>query len=181
MVKETKKFDQERRVQSTRFAHFWSVPKGNIGCLLALAGRYKPPTRRPFLRLPSVIMRHLIQNSRADSSLALPRAYHSFTQAHLRVSKVQQKTCLLGEQRTRAPSILTLSWRIPDDPPRWKVVAKPRRCRDSWPPEKNSIRSQRWGLIAQSFCVIIFSLKYKRDRESFWHRHHKEAESVPPS
>ena len=41
MVKETKKFDQERRVQSTRFAHFWSVPKGDIGCLLALAGRYK--------------------------------------------------------------------------------------------------------------------------------------------
>ena len=27
MVKETKKFDGERRVQSTRFAHFWSVPK----------------------------------------------------------------------------------------------------------------------------------------------------------
>ena len=28
---------------------------------------------------------------------------------------------------------------------------------DSWPPEeKNSIRGQRWGLIAQSFCVIKF-------------------------
>ena len=44
MVKETKKFDQERRVRSTGFAHFWSVPKGVIGCLLALACRYKPPT-----------------------------------------------------------------------------------------------------------------------------------------
>ena len=44
MVKETKKFDRERRVWSTRFAHFWSVPKGDMGCLLALAGRYKPPT-----------------------------------------------------------------------------------------------------------------------------------------
>ena len=44
MVKETKKFDQERRVQSTRFAHFWLVPKGDIGCLWALAGRYKPLT-----------------------------------------------------------------------------------------------------------------------------------------
>ena len=43
MVKETKQFDQERRVQSTRFGHFWSVPKGDIGCLLALAGWYKPP------------------------------------------------------------------------------------------------------------------------------------------
>ena len=31
MVKETEKFDRERRVRSTRFAHFWSVPKGDIG------------------------------------------------------------------------------------------------------------------------------------------------------
>ena len=44
MVQETKKSDRERRVQSTHFSHFWSVPKGDIGCLLALAGRYKPPT-----------------------------------------------------------------------------------------------------------------------------------------
>ena len=44
MVKETEKFDRERRVRSTRFAHFWSVSEGDIGCLLALAGRYKPPT-----------------------------------------------------------------------------------------------------------------------------------------
>ena len=40
MVKETEKFDRESRVQSTRLAHFWSVPEGDIGCLLALAGRY---------------------------------------------------------------------------------------------------------------------------------------------
>ena len=58
------------------------------------------------------------------SSLAPRRAFHSSTQAHQRVSKVQQKTCSLGEQRTRAPSILTLSWRIPDKPPRWKLVAE---------------------------------------------------------
>ena len=44
MVKEIGKFDRERRVQSTRFAHFWLVPKGDIGCLLALASRYKPLT-----------------------------------------------------------------------------------------------------------------------------------------
>ena len=44
MVKETEKFDRERRVRSTCFAHFWSVPKGDIGCLLALAGRYNAPT-----------------------------------------------------------------------------------------------------------------------------------------
>ena len=44
MVKETEKFDRERRVRSTFFAHFWSVPEGDIRCLLALAGRYKPLT-----------------------------------------------------------------------------------------------------------------------------------------
>ena len=44
MVKETEKFDRERRVRSTRFAYFWSVPKGDTGCLLALAGRYNSPT-----------------------------------------------------------------------------------------------------------------------------------------
>ena len=43
MVKETKKFDRER-VRSTRFAHFWLVPEGDVGCLLALVGRYKPLT-----------------------------------------------------------------------------------------------------------------------------------------
>ena len=55
MVKETEKFDRERRVRSTRFAHFWSVPEGDIECLLALAGRYKLPTRLPFGGLPQAL------------------------------------------------------------------------------------------------------------------------------
>ena len=42
MVKETGKFDRERKVQSTRFVHFCLVPEGDIGYLLALAGCYKP-------------------------------------------------------------------------------------------------------------------------------------------
>ena len=41
---ETEKFDREGRVRSTRFAHFWSVTEGDIGCILSLAGRYKPLT-----------------------------------------------------------------------------------------------------------------------------------------
>ena len=49
MVKETEKFDRERRVRSTRVAHFWSVPKGDTGCLLALAGRYNTPDKAPLL------------------------------------------------------------------------------------------------------------------------------------
>ena len=38
-----------------------------------------------------------------------------------------------------------------------RLLLKHKRRRDSWPPEeKNSIRGQRQGLIAQSFCVIKF-------------------------
>ena len=44
MFKETGKFDQERRVRSTCFAHFWPVPEGDSGCLLASASWYKPLT-----------------------------------------------------------------------------------------------------------------------------------------
>ena len=43
MVKDTENFDR-KRVCSTRFAHFSQVTKGDVGCLLALAGRYKPLT-----------------------------------------------------------------------------------------------------------------------------------------
>ena len=95
------------------------------------------------------------------SSLASCKVFHSFTQAHRKVSKVQQKTCLL-EQRTRAPSILTLSWRILDEPLRWKVVAESHKdarvlgLLEEFLEEKNSILGQRWGLITQSFCVIKF-------------------------
>ena len=89
--------------------------------------------------------------------LASRRACHSFTQAHRRVSKAQQKTCSLWEQTTRAPSILTLS-RNPGRAPKMKGCCWITRIhRDSWPlEEKNSIRGQRRGLIARSFCVIKF-------------------------
>ena len=92
------------------------------------------------------------QNRRAGSSLASHRAFHSFTQAHCRVSKVQQKTCLLGEQRTRAPNILTLSWRIPDKPPRWKVVVESHEYTGILGPRRRRIQSEArdeaWSLRA---------------------------------
>ena len=60
----------------------------DLGCLLALAGRYKPPTRLPSLGLPSVITRHC-ETAEQGSSLAACKACHSFTQAHHRVSKAE--------------------------------------------------------------------------------------------
>ena len=74
MVKETEKFDRERRVRSTRFAHFWSVPKGVIGCLLALAGRYKPPTG--FCHKPYEIT--VEPQSRAPHLLRAGHVIHSY-------------------------------------------------------------------------------------------------------
>ena len=97
------------------------------------------------------------------------------------VSKVQQKTCLLGEQRSRASSILTLSWRILDEPPGWKVVAEPRKILGflaSGGEEFNPGPEMRLD-HSELLCNRVL-LKYKGDRESFWHRHQKGAERVPP-
>ena len=60
----------------------------DVGCLLALAGRYKPPKSLPFWGLPSATMRSG-ETAEQGSSLASCRACHSFTQAHRRVSKVE--------------------------------------------------------------------------------------------
>ena len=97
MVKETGKFDWERRVRSTCLANYWSVPKGDTGCLLALAGWYKPLTG--FCHKPDEIT--VEPQSRAPHLLHSHRACHSFTQAHRRFSKAQQTMCSLREQRTR--------------------------------------------------------------------------------
>ena len=104
MVKETEKFDQERRVRSTRFAHFWSVPKGDIGCLLALAGRYKPPTG--FCRQPYEIT--VEPQSKAPHLLRAGHVIYSHEHAVELVKNTAEKV-FTKKQRTRAPSILTLS------------------------------------------------------------------------
>ena len=60
-----------------------------------------------------------------------------------------------------------------------RMLLSHEKSQDSWPlEEKDSIQGQRQGLITQSFCAIEF-LKYKRDRESFWHRHQKGQKEYP--
>ena len=73
MVKETKKFDLERRVRSTRFAHFYLVSKGDVGFLLALAGQYKHLTG--FSHKPYEVAVEL--QSRAPHLLHAGRFIHS--------------------------------------------------------------------------------------------------------
>ena len=52
-------------------------------------------------------------------------------------------------------------------------------CRDLWPLEERiSIGGQRRRLTPQSFLCSKVLLKYKRDKESFWHRHQKGTESA---
>ena len=174
MVKETKKLDQERRVWSIHFAHFWSVPKGDVGCLLALAGRYKPP--RGFCHKLYEVTAE--QQSRALHLLHTGRFIHSCKHT-VELVKCSRK-CSLGEQRTRAPSILTLSWRILDEPPRWKVVTEPHKDAGILGLQRRRIQSgardEAW--LLRALCNKV-SWKYKGDRESFWHRHQKRAEREP--
>ena len=88
-------------------------PPRNVGCLLALVGRYKPLTRLPFW-LPSVIMRHR-ETTEQGSSLASCRVCHSFTQAHRRVSRVKQKTSILRKQRGQSSECSYLVLKFPDE------------------------------------------------------------------
>ena len=105
------------------FAHFWSVPKGDIECLLALAGRYKPLTG--FCHKPYEVTTE--PQSRAPHLLCTGYFIHSLKHTIELVKYSRKHVRLLGEQRTRVPSILTLSWRILDKPARWKVVAEPQK------------------------------------------------------
>ena len=48
---------------------------------------------------------------------------------------------------------------------------------DSWPlEERNLVGGQRWASITWSFLCSQVLLKYKRDSESFWHKHQKMTE-----
>ena len=126
-------------------------PHRDVGCLLALAGLYKPPTRLPFWGLPSVIRRHC-KTAEQDSSLASSRACYSFTQAHCRVSKVRQKNAYT-EKAERLELWVFLP--CPEDP-RWasKMIAYGEQCwiHKLWRRFSSRTRDQAWSL--KSFCVV---------------------------
>ena len=56
------------------------------------------------------------ETAEQGSSLASHRACHSLTQAHHRVSKVKQKTCVLRKQRGYSSECSYLVLKIPDKP-----------------------------------------------------------------
>ena len=129
-------------------------PHRDVGCLLALAGLYKPPTRLPFWGLPSVIKRHC-KTAEQDSSFVSRRAHYSFTQAHCRVSKVRQKNAYT-EKAERLELWVFLP--CPEDP-RWgpKMIAYSERFRicDLRRRRFNfRTRDQTWSL--KSFCIAEF-------------------------
>ena len=76
--------DQEKVTEKGMFGPHASpfsgrFPRRNVGCLLALASQYKPPTTLPFLGLPSVIIRHH-ETTEQGSMLASwlnPRLFHA--------------------------------------------------------------------------------------------------------
>ena len=83
-------------------------PRRDVGCLLTLVDQYKHPTRLSFLGLPSVILRHH-ETTEQGSSLGSHKAYHSFTQAHHRVSEVKGEMYTEKAERLELLSVLTLS------------------------------------------------------------------------
>ena len=132
-------------------------PRREVGCLLALAGWYKLPTRLPFLGLPSVITRHL-ETAEQSSSFALCVACHSFTQAYRRVSEVQQETRFWGTktQSSKHPYLVLKNPRL--------ALKMKGYC---WAVENAGIlglgrRGIQFGASDESFRVT----KYKRDKDS---------------
>ena len=155
MVKETRK--RWLRKESLFYMLCPSLAAPLSGMLVVswhwLAGRYKPPTRFPFLGLPSVITKHC-ETAEQDSSLASRRECHSFTQAHCRVSKVRQKNAYT-EKAERLELWVFLP--CPEDP-RWgpKMIAYGEQCKicDRWRRFSFGTRDQAWSL--KSFCIAEF-------------------------
>ena len=107
------KGDREGKVSSICFTHFWPLASQGLWLHLGMAGLYKPLTSLP-LGLPSVITSHLDTAEEGSTLASCPiphffQAVFTHTQAHCTVIEVQQKMCLLREQRNGAPSILTFS------------------------------------------------------------------------
>ena len=150
--------DQEKVTENGKFGpHALHIsghsPRRDVWCLLALAGRYKPLTRFPFLGLPSVITQHC-ETTEQGSSLASRGACHSFTKAHRRVGKVKQKMCMLRKQSLELWGFLC----CPEDPGRSpRMIAYSEQCRihDLWRRRYSfGTRGQPWSL--KSFCVAKF-------------------------
>ena len=81
----------------------------------------------------------------------------------------------LREQRTRAPSILTLSWRIPDKPPRWKVVVETQKDARIL---QDKVRMLGALILCSSseqvFCCTLLTLQCACVNE--WHTLHEASE-----
>ena len=121
-----------------------------------------------------------LRNCRAGLLTCLTQGVSFIHTTHRRVCKAQQKICSLGEQRTRAPSILTLPWRLLDEPPRWPVVAEPQKMPGFLASRGEFNLGPEMRLDPSELLCHKVLLNYKRDRECFWRRHQKGAERVPP-
>ena len=138
MVKETEKFDRERRVRSTRIARFWSVPKGDIGCPLALADRYKPPTC--FCHKPYEVAAE--PQSRAPHLLHAGRFIHSHKHT-MELVKYSRKCARQENKELELQASLPCPEGSRMSPQDERLLLND-ETQDSWPPEEmNSILGQR--------------------------------------
>ena len=163
MVKETEKSDRERRVQSTCFSHFWLVPKGDTGCLLALAGRYKPLTG--FCHKPYEVT--VEPQSRAPHLLREGRIIHSHKHTVELVKYSIKHVCWENKELEVQASLACPeeSWTSPQDERLLLNHEKTSGCLASRGEEFNLGPETRLD-HSELLCNRVL-LKYKRDRESF--------------
>ena len=99
------KFDRERKVQSTGFAHFWPLPLHGCWMSFGIGRSVQTPDKAPLL---GAAFSHYQawQNCRARLNahfllISVHLCHSTFTQTGTphRVSKVKQKTCILRKQR----------------------------------------------------------------------------------
>ena len=88
----------------------------------------------------------------------------------LLVFSSKEKISLVGNQSTASKK---LSWK-------WKVVPEPWNRPGFLASREEFNLGPEMRLDRSELLYNKVLLKYKRDRESFWHRHQKGAERVPP-
>ena len=118
--------DQEKLTEKGKFGPHASPISGrslcrDIGCLLALAGWYKPLIRLAFGGCLQSLWGTEKPQSRAQRSLRAGCVIHChpFTRAYHSVSKVKQKMCMLRKQRGYSSACSYLVLKVPGEPPRW--------------------------------------------------------------
>ena len=127
-------------------------PKGDIGCLLTLAGRYNSPT--DFCHKPYEIT--MEPQSRAPHLLHSGRFIHSHKHTVELVKYSRKRVCQENKELELQTSLPCPEGSRMSPQDERLLLNHAKTPGFLAPEEKNSTRGQRRGLITPSFCVIKF-------------------------